>query len=143
MSAYKWSRRVKRGQPYFEVSTKGDRRFSSLIARLKNGFTVEEIYQLEVKGYKIISTDWKVGKGKPPLTKLSKEDLYIAYKKIWQMFFKENPLLLKDIALRATDKTITDMFATSEVNQAHAICDILNDEVAKESKKELMKGKKK
>ena len=36
----------------YEVSTKGDKRFSALNARLKDGRTIEEAYQLDVKGYR-------------------------------------------------------------------------------------------
>lgn len=132
MLVYKWARRVKRGEPYYEVSTKGDKRFSSLLARLSNGFTIEEVYQLKIKGYGKISNDWRVGKGKPPLIKITKEELYKKYKNIWKIFFKENPKKLKELQDLIKNKTITDMFATSEINQAHAICDILNEKVAQD-----------
>ena len=60
----------------YEVSTKGDKRFSALNARLKDGRTIEEAYQLDVKGYRqdvngVQDTNWRKGKGKPPINGLS------------------------------------------------------------------------
>lgn len=52
----------------YECSTKGDSRFSALKCRLKDGRTIEEAYQLDIKGYRIISNEWKAGKGKSPLS---------------------------------------------------------------------------
>lgn len=60
---YKWSRRSANG---YEVSTKGDPRFSALIAKLPDGRTIEEAYQLDIKGYRSLGSDWRLGKGKPP-----------------------------------------------------------------------------
>jgi len=124
---FQWSRRVENGCPHYEVSTKGDKRFSSLVATLSDGRTIEEAYQLDVKGYREISPEWRSAKGKPPLTYLDKEELWLEYKKLWKQFFVENPHLLQCIREEAKNKTITDMFATSTINQAHAICDILNE----------------
>ena len=135
MLVYKWARRVKRGEPYYEVSTKGDKRFSPLLARLSNGFTIEEVYQLDIKGYNKISNDWRSGQGKPPLVKITKEESYKQYTNLWKTFFKENPKKFKEIQELAKETTITDMFATSDINQAHAICDILNEKVVKDAKK--------
>lgn len=64
---YTWKRRVNPGEPYYEVSTKGDSRFSALNARLVDGRTIEEAYQLDVKGYRRFGNDWRLGKGKAPL----------------------------------------------------------------------------
>lgn len=51
----------------YEVSTQGDRRFSAFVARLRDGRTIEEAYQLDIKGYRSFSDDVKYGKGKLPL----------------------------------------------------------------------------
>lgn len=64
---YTWKRRVNPGESYYEVSTKGDARFSALNARLIDGRTIEEAYQLDVKGYRRFGNDWRLGKGKAPL----------------------------------------------------------------------------
>ena len=58
---YYWARRDKNG---YEVSSKGDKRFSALYARMLDGRTIEEHYQCDVKGYDVGGTNWKLGKGK-------------------------------------------------------------------------------
>jgi len=50
-------RRTEKIKPYFEVSSKassdsGGRIYSALYATLKDGRTIEEAYQLDVKGYR-------------------------------------------------------------------------------------------
>lgn len=46
---YDWSRKYNGG---YEVSSQGDKRFSALYARLKDGRTIEEAYQLDVKNFR-------------------------------------------------------------------------------------------
>jgi hypothetical protein len=41
----------------YEVSTVGDKRFSALVAKLKDGRTIEEAYQLDVKGFRQLGND--------------------------------------------------------------------------------------
>lgn len=123
----KWARRVNKGEAYYEVSTKGDKRFSALVARLKDGRTIEEAYQLDVKGYRQFSDNWKYGKGKPPLKKYSERVTYLLYKRLWIQFFEENPELLYSLIKESQGKVLTDMFATSSVSQARAIAHIIND----------------
>ncbi len=108
----------------YELSSHGDKRFSALFAKLADGRTIEQAYQLDVKGYRTVSNDWRTGKGKPPMDK--SKDLYAEYLKLWQQWAVENPLLIKDLAVRAAGKTLTDKFASSPVSQARALADILN-----------------
>lgn len=69
--AFQWKRKSDNG---FEVSSaarnlppeKGDYRFSAFNAKLKDGRTIEQAYQLDVKGYRVDGNDWRLGKGKPP-----------------------------------------------------------------------------
>jgi FMN phosphatase YigB (HAD superfamily) len=126
MSKYKWARRVKRGEPYFECSSKGDKRYSALYAKV-DGKSIEEIYQLDIKGYRSETDNWLDAKKKPPKNKTI-EEAYEEYKELWVKYFKENPELLEEIQEKAKNKTITDMFGVSQVNQARAICEILNDD---------------
>ena len=51
----------------YEVSSRGDRRFSAFVARLPEGRTIEAVYQCDIKGYDPGGTNWRLGKGKPPL----------------------------------------------------------------------------
>lgn len=61
---YKWARYSDNS---YEVSSAGDKRFSALYAKLKDGRTIEEAYQLDIKGYRSQGNDWRLGKGKPPI----------------------------------------------------------------------------
>lgn len=123
---YKHARRVNQGESYYEVSTKGDTRYSALVASI-DGKTIEEIYQLDIKGYREISDDWKIGKGKPPMKDITIEEQYLEYKKLWSEYFIKNNDLYLEILEKAKNKTITDMFATSNINQARAICELCNE----------------
>ena len=116
---YKWSRYAPTKEKY-EVSTAGDKRFSALNARLEDGRTIEEHYQVDVKGYASI----KEGKGKSP--KDAGVNLYGEYKKLWNRWAKQNPDLINDLAGKAANKTLTDKFASTDVSQARALSEILN-----------------
>ena len=129
---YKWARRVNKGEPYYECSSKGDKRFSPLYAKIGN-VTIEELYQLDIKGYRNKVKHWKEAKGLPPLNK-TYEQAYKEYKALWRLYLTLHLDLLQEIAEKAKGKTITDMFATSDINQAHAICDILNEIIEREIK---------
>lgn len=259
---YKWARRVSRGEPYYEVSSKGDKRFSAFYAKLSDGRSIEEAYQLDIKGYRKLGNNPMLGKGKPPMiptndlpkitshyfelkgdkfnifknlvdltnccsklicsdsrdksirdfirivksehgdkvnqtdydiedivlvliddsTKDTSEELYNKavnslyaagsvgvqsfvtitrstmlfinpidqlskfispryqeipgtgyfinlyeqYRNLWAQWALENLDKLSDLAVKASGRTITDMFATTDISQAHALCDILN-----------------
>lgn len=123
---FKWSRS---GSGY-EVSTQGDKRFSALVARLPDGRTIEEAYQLDIKGYRSTgSNDWRDGKGKPPIRTISNDALYIEYTALWKEWASANKDLIGDlyVLVSNSNRTLTDMFATSNINQARALCDILNN----------------
>lgn len=110
----------------YEVSTQGDRRFSALNARLNDGRTIEEAYQLGVKGYAIFGDDWRLGKGKPPMD--CKVDLWAEYLKLWKQWAEENPELIEELARLSFGKTLTDRFAKTPISQARALADILNEQ---------------
>jgi len=137
-----WSRNSDNG---YEVSSKGDKRFSALNAIFKDGKSIEEVYQLDIKGYRKLGiTDWRYGKGKPPIyfyedgelitdpsdiykVSISKEELYQKYLNLWSLWTMENPSLILELAMKSIGKELTDMFASSEINQARALTDILNN----------------
>jgi hypothetical protein len=108
----------------YEVSSAGDHRFSALNARLADGRTIEEAYQLDVKGYRCKGNDWRLGKGKPPLNPV--ENLYREYCMLWVQWAKENPALIRELARLAAGKTLTDKYASTPISQARALADILN-----------------
>jgi len=119
-----WSRYSNNG---YEVSSKGDTRFSALYAKLKDGRTIEEAYQLDIKGYRKVSNNWTAGKGKPSLNSMSHEEQYQAYKQLWKQYLSENPELLEDLRVKSAGKVLTDRFASSDINQARALSDLLNE----------------
>lgn len=106
----------------YEVSSKGDKRFSAFYARLADGRTIEEAYQLDVKGYRKFSNNPMAGKGKPPLFPC---DTWKEYLNLWKMWAKENPEKIEWLRNNCGG-TLSDMFAKTPVNQAHALCAILN-----------------
>lgn len=128
---YRWARRASGG---YELSTVGDKRFSALHARLKDGRTIEQAYQLDVKGYRAVSSDWMDGKGKPPLTPMTQDALWEAYKALWRQWARENPKLMHDLMIKAEGKVLTDCFASSPISQARALCELLNESLAEASK---------
>ncbi len=115
---FKWSR--KEG---YECSSIGDTMYSAFYAKI-DGKSIEEIYQCEIKGYKTV----KDGKGKPPLTKISHDDLWKAYLSLWQAWALEHEDDIYLLAILASDNqyTIRDSFANTDINQARALAYILN-----------------
>ena len=99
----------------YEVSTKGDKRFSALNAKLSDGRTIEKAYQ-EAKGS---------GKGQP--AKDPNFDYYGTYLGLWKQWAKENPKLIDELAEKAEGKVLSDKFAKTENNQARALSDILKE----------------
>ena len=112
---------------HYECSSLGDQRFSALTAKLKDGRTIEEAYQLDVKGYRSITNNWHKGKGKQPLTALSPEQLWEAYLFLWETWSNENSTLMDELAIAAKHKVLTDCFAWTPISQARALSVILNN----------------
>lgn len=109
----------------YECSSKGDARFSAFNAVLKDGRTIEQHYQCDVKGYDPGGKNWRLGKGKPPLRNV---DLYDEYLLLWKEWANDNIPLMRELyhSARKTKSILSDRFATSEVNQARALSDVLN-----------------
>ncbi len=98
-----------------------------MVARLRDGRTIEEAYQLDCKGYRIYGNDWRLGKGKPALN--PDTDLYAQYKELWRVWVKENPGLFAELRKVAVDAgcMLSDRFATTGVSQARALAELLNE----------------
>lgn len=111
----------------YECSSKGDKRFSAFTAKLLDGRSIEQHYQCDIKGYDVGGTNWKLGKGKPPLD--TTKDLYVEYCSLWRTWAKCNLPLMRELykAARNNNWTLSDRFATSDVNQARALADVLNE----------------
>ena len=112
----------------YEVSSKGDKRFSAFNAMMPDRRTIEMHYQCDVKGYDPGGKKWWRGKGRKPLNKAT--DLWAEYLKLWRIWAARNPALMQSLAVSAMkhNNTLTDMFATPPVNQAHALCVLLNEQ---------------
>lgn len=109
----------------YEVSSVGDRRFSALYARLKDGRTIEEAYQLDVKGYRQHGNDWRIGKGRRALRDI---DLRAEYLALWRQWAQENPELIDDLRRRSAGRPLTDRFARmGGISQAEALTTILEE----------------
>jgi hypothetical protein len=118
---FTWARFRKGG---YEVSTAGDKRFSALNARLWDGRTIEEAYQLDVKGYREEGNDWRIGKGRPPLHGV---DLWKEYLELWRTWAYENPELIQRLREATVNFVLTDKFSTTGISQARALATILNE----------------
>jgi len=135
---YKWSRFSNNS---YEVSSQGDKRFSALYAKLKDGRTIEEAYQLDIKGYRIKGDNWKLGKGKRPLRNITKEQQWNEYKDLWKKYLIENSNLLEELKEKTKGKILTDKFATTNVSQARALSEILNEDNLKNQKLNIVSMK--
>ena len=124
---FKWARRHKNG---YEVSSKGDKRFSAFNAILSDRRSIEQHYQCDIKGYDIGGTNWRLGKGKPSLRDCNLLEEYI---NLWREWAQDNLHLMRELYKEAMnhDYTLTDCFASTEVNQANALSVVLNELVKK------------
>lgn len=113
-----WARYAPNG---YECSSKGDTRFSALFAKLPDGRTIEEAYQLDVKGFRTVTENWRDAKGKPALNGKSSSVLFNEYLELWELWACNNPDLINELEEKSRNKVLTDMFATGHVNQAHAL----------------------
>lgn len=111
----------------YQVNTKGDRRYSPFITRIRDGRTIEEIYQCDVKGYDVGGTNWKLGKGKPSLDK--DVDLFTSYFELWEEWFNEHPKEVDELheILKLNLYRIGDKFGTTSVNQGLVLSILLNE----------------
>lgn len=123
MNKFSWARKDAND---YEVSSKGDKRFSALNVVMPDGRTLEMHYQCDLKGHDIGGTNWKAGKGKPPVIEITKEELYQQYKALWQQHFGAFWRDYQDI-VESGKTVLTDCFANTEINQARAIAEILNE----------------
>lgn len=131
---FRWSR-----TGGYEVSSRGDKRFSALYALFEDGESLEAKYQLDCKGYRIYGNDWRLGKGKPPLNPQSTLDW--SYLQLWQEWAKGKSGLIDELFALANENNmlLSDCFAWSKkkldnamysapVNQASALSVVLNEQ---------------
>lgn len=122
----RWARHSNNG---YEISSKGDKRFSALFATMPDGRTIEMWYQCDVKGWQPGGTSWTAGKGKPSLVNYPGDGLYEMYLSLWRFWainHQDELIELDELASKHED-CLTDMFASTPVNQARALAQILNE----------------
>ena len=122
----------------YEVSSKGDFRFSAFMAIMPDGRSIEHHYQCDIKGYDPGGTDWRKGKGKPPLHKPVDIDLWDEYLTLWRIWARDKGEMLDQLAenvLSIGNGILSDCFATTDINQARALSVILNERDQNESSK--------
>ena len=127
MMRFNWARHSRPAG--YECSTKGDARFSAIKAKMPDGRSIEQWYQCDLKGYDPGGTNWKLGKGKPPLLSYRGDELWMAYLTLWRIWAIHNSDLVLELAdlARAKGSVLTDCFATTPINQARALSEILTD----------------
>ncbi len=136
-----WARIARGG---YEVSSGGDVRFSALNAKFAagtrlgdvdiSGRSIEDVYQNVIK---------RSGKGLPPASdsilfnpelKTDQERQDYSYENgylpLWSIWADQNPGLVATLARISSGRTLTDRFATTSVNQARALSEIIRDERA-------------
>ena len=113
----------------YEVSSHGDKRFSAFNAIMPDGRSIECHYQCDIKGYDIGGRNWKLGKGKPPREKMSHEEIWQKYLKLWEVWADNNPVLMQELkeVLVKYNNTLSDKFASTPVNQARALAEVLSN----------------
>lgn len=82
---------------------------------------------MDLKGYRVHSNNWKDGKGKPPLEGFNPN--YEDYKDLWRVWAVHNKPLMQELAERAKEKDcwLSDVFASTEISQARALAELLNE----------------
>lgn len=120
-----WARKH---SPGYEVSSAGDRRFSAFHAIMPDGRSIEHWYQCDIKGYNPGGTNWRLGKGKPSLILYPGDELYNLYLSLWKLWAIRHSGLIMELGTlaRAHGCVLTDCFASTPINQARALADVLN-----------------
>lgn len=115
----------------YQVSSKGDKRFSAFNAIMPDGRSIECHYQCDIKAYQPGGTDWRLGKGKPGLN--ASIDLWKEYLNLWRIWANNNLPLMRELYFLSKDKNfiLSDCFASTPINQAHALSEILNELIKK------------
>ena len=81
------------------------------------------------KRYDIGGTNWKLGKGKPPAYGLDPKTQWEMYFNLWKVWAMTHKDLIVDLHSKAVSQggILSDRFANSDINQARALAQILNE----------------
>lgn len=113
----------------YEVSSKGDKRFSALFAVMPDGRTLEAHYQCDSKAFNPGGTNWRDYKGKPPAVRMTEIELYEKYLNLWKIWAKGHPDWMEELRQHAiyNGYVLRDSFARTKINQARALSQILSE----------------
>lgn len=118
-------------------SSKNNEPLSALRMKFSDGRTIEEVYQLDVKGYRRSAMEnsawrnepwkmWMEGKSKPTLKGQTPEELDSQYTDLWRHWFNQNPDQLELAARAIGNRPINDVMAKpGSVSQSKSIHEIL------------------
>lgn len=126
-----------------ECSIRGNPRYSAMTARLSDGRTIEQHYQCDVKGFEPGGYKWRKGKGKPPVNGKGRTQLLAEYIVLWARYADENPGYIEELSdgmEQAGITVLTNCFANTEINQAHALSVLVNSYRQKKAMPELQRG---
>jgi len=99
----------------YDISVKGDKRFTANNAFLKNGKSIAELFVKHKK--------------------LSAEERYQKLKELWAQYLDENPKLFKDLLEKTKGKTIILPTAKGPVNTARALSDLIREKTTPQEDK--------
>lgn len=120
-----WERKNPEG---YEVSSVGDQRFSAFHAIMPDGRSIEHWYQCDIKGYDFGGRNWKKGKGQPSLIPYPDDGLYQMYLSLWRYWAIRHQAEIMELAKAVgPNGVLTDCFASTPINQARALAQILNE----------------
>jgi hypothetical protein len=108
--------------PYYECSSKGDKRFSAFYAKV-DGMSIENRYQA-AKVFEDGSTglSWREAKGRKPI---NPDEVSRLYKELWREYLKNNPHLVRGLLQQSG---LSDMFGQEGHNcQAITLWEIRNE----------------
>ena len=123
---YRWELNRYPSPNWYLLGEGGDTRFSDKKARLQDGRTIREAFNLDVKGYRLFSNHWRYGEGRPCLTPMNDDQLYMAYLNLWHEWGYENPYLIAKLQHRCEGKYKLTYRGVDIYNPARALCDSLN-----------------
>lgn len=117
----------------YEVSSVGDKRFSAFNAIMPDGRSIEIWYHCDIKGFDPGGTKWRLGKGQEPINGKSREQLWEEYLGLWRIWAYNHLDLMRELYFLAKEKNgiLSDCFAATPINQAHALATILNELVTR------------
>ena len=122
-----WSRTNSLGG--YEISPKGDVRYTSLAAVMPDRRSLEAWYQCDLKGYDVGGTQIALGKGQEPRIPYGVGELERMYDALWRIWAIHNIPLVKELHKKAIahGHLLTDEHSGNRLSQAKALAGIIND----------------